>query len=213
MGHSYAGDAMLWQLIYSCDVSQSVKEIVFWELTEWLRRTHLSKKVKLSCTQRSFSSHLTDSLYTVRNKLLEKYIGILGRVNHCGFMALVAFSLASHCSGWTLGCFSVAHQHHYPNVKTSTDIYASQELHNIHGCYVQTSLHYADTLDCLVYFFFPSLHRSPCTIWSGLVPVYNRIWPGSHVRYDLDAFWCTISILEPHILRYLVLGELRFPST
>ena len=34
MGHSYAGDAMLWQLIYSCDVSQSVKEIVFWELTE-----------------------------------------------------------------------------------------------------------------------------------------------------------------------------------
>ena len=133
MGHSYAGDAMLWQLIYSCDVSQSVKEIVFWELTEWLRRTHLSKKVKLSCTQRSFSSHLTDSLYTVRNKLLEKYIGILGRVNLCGFMALVAFSLASHCSGWTLGCFSVAHQYHYPDVKTSTDIYASQELHNIHG--------------------------------------------------------------------------------
>ena len=34
----------------------------------------------------------------------------------------------------------------------------------------------------------------------------------AHVRYDLGAsivMSCMISILEPHILRYLVLGELR----
>ena len=84
---------------------------------------------------RRFTSHFTDSLYTVGNKLLEKYIRILGHVNHCRFMVLVAFSLASHCSGWTLGCFSVAHQYHYLNAKTSSDIYANQELHNIHGAY------------------------------------------------------------------------------
>ena len=52
---------------------------------------------------------------------------------------------------------------------------------------------YADTSDCLVSFL-----SNPFTV--------------AHVRYDLGAFIvtsCTISILEPHILRYLVLGELR----
>ena len=69
---------------------------------------------------------------------------------------------------------------------------------------------YADTLDCLVYFFF-----YPYTV--------------AHVRYDLAASFlfypvrydltasfalpCTISILEPRILRYLVLGGFRSLST
>ena len=35
----------------------------------------------------------------------------------------------------------------------------------------------------------------------------------AHVQYDLDAFSCTISISEPHILQYLVLGEFRSLST
>ena len=103
-------------------------------------------------------------------------------------------------------------------------------------CYVWTSSYYTDKLDCLVYFFlFPS-HRSPCTIQSGLVPLYDTIWSCSLVRYDLvlfpctirsglvplyDTIWscslvrydlamfsCTISISEPRILRYSVLGEL-----
>ena len=38
----------------------------------------------------------------------------------------------------------------------------------------------------------PSLHRSPCTIWSGLVLVYDMIWSCSRVRYDLVLFLCTI---------------------
>ena len=62
---------------------------------------------------------------------------------------------------------------------------------------------YADTSDCLVSFFFNPAHRSPCTIRSeGLFLV----------RYDLQASFlsvCTISISEPRILRYLVLGEFR----
>ena len=44
-------------------------------------------------------------------------------------------------------------------------------------------------------------------------PMYDTIWFGSYVRCDLTWFSCTISILEPHILRYIVLGELRSPST
>ena len=66
---------------------------------------------------------------------------------------------------------------------------------------------YADTLDCLVYFFlFPST-------------MYDMIWRpllSYPVRYDLKAscvLLCTISISEPRILRYLVLGEFRSLST
>ena len=69
---------------------------------------------------------------------------------------------------------------------------------------------YADTSDCLVYFFFFSLHRSPCTIRSG------DTFLASRVRYDLttrSTLFCTISISEPCILRYLVLGEFRSLST
>ena len=65
---------------------------------------------------------------------------------------------------------------------------------------------YADTSDCLVFFLSNSFHRSPCTIRSDELPM------AFHVRYDLEAsiaLLCTISISEPHILRYLVLGELR----
>ena len=49
-------------------------------------------------------------------------------------------------------------------------------------CYIWTSLHYADTSDCLVYFLlFPSSK-----------PMYDMIWLGSRVQYDLAWFSCTI---------------------
>ena len=61
-------------------------------------------------------------------------------------------------------------------------------------CYDSTRLHYLCRYIGLPRFFSPrSHHRSP-------------------VRYDLATYFrcfCTISISEPHILRYLVLGELR----
>ena len=69
---------------------------------------------------------------------------------------------------------------------------------------------YADTLDCLVSFSLIPLHRSPCTIRSDDFLVART------VRYDLAASFvllCTISISEPLILRYLVLGEFRSLST
>ena len=69
-------------------------------------------------------------------------------------------------------------------------------------CYVRTSFYYADTLDCLVYFYFslPSIEACvrydlalfPCTIRSGCVLVYNMIWLCSRVQYDLAVFSCTI---------------------
>ena len=73
-------------------------------------------------------------------------------------------------------------------------------------CYVQTSLYHADTSDCFVYF---SLSLT-------LKPMYDTIWWIHFVRYDLAALFdplCTISISEPRILRYLVLGGLRPLST
>ena len=51
------------------------------------------------------------------------------------------------------------------------------------SCYVWTSLHYADTLDCLVYFFFP---------FPSLKPMYNMTKSHSRVRYDLVLFLRTI---------------------
>ena len=72
-------------------------------------------------------------------------------------------------------------------------------------CYDRTSLTYADTSDCIVYFLSSDIpHRSPCTIRS------LRCFP---VRYDLSSLSCTISISEPPLLRYLVLGEYRSLST
>ena len=49
-----------------------------------------------------------------------------------------------------------------------------------------------------------SLHRSPCTIRSCGSCLYDTI---------LSIIRCTISISEPHILRYSVLGEFRSLST
>ena len=43
--------------------------------------------------------------------------------------------------------------------------------------------------------------------------LYNMISGLSCVRYDLACLLCTISISEPPLLRYLVLGEYRSPST
>ena len=60
------------------------------------------------------------------------------------------------------------------------------------------------------FFSLPSLHHSPCTIRSSGLRLFH------HVRYDLAASFalpCTISISEPRILRYLVLGEFRSLST
>ena len=68
-----------------------------------------------------------------------------------------------------------------------------RKINSLALCYIQTSFYHADTSDCLVYFFsFPH--------------------PEAHVRYNLAALLslvCTISISEPRILQYLVLGELR----
>ena len=58
--------------------------------------------------------------------------------------------------------------------------------------HVTSGLHftYADTSDCIIsYLFLPNTE--------------------AHVQYDLEAVTCTIQILEPHILQYLVLGEFR----
>ena len=93
----------------------------------------------------------------------------------------------------------------HPEQAAASHYRPQENLHANHPhCYVQTSIHYADTLDCIVYFSF----SFPST-----KPVYDMIWLCSCIRYDLAAFWCTISISEPHILQHLVLGELRFPST
>ena len=60
-----------------------------------------------------------------------------------------------------------------------------RKINSLALCYIQTSFYHADTSDCLVYFFLsPSLHRSPCMIRSGLVPVYNTIWLRSSVQYQ-----------------------------
>ena len=66
---------------------------------------------------------------------------------------------------------------------------------------------YADMSDCLISFPFDSPHCSPCTIRS------SDFLVACTVRYDLVVLSCTISISEPLILRYLVLGEFRSLST
>ena len=66
----------------------------------------------------------------------------------------------------------------------------------------------AGTLDCIVSFLI-SLHRSPCTIQSHVLFVYDMISRLVHVRYNLSMPHCMISISEPLLLRYLVLGEFR----
>ena len=62
---------------------------------------------------------------------------------------------------------------------------------------------HTDTSDCLALFSFLLT----------LKPMYDMTWRVLYVRYDLATFCCTISILEPHILWYSVLGELRSLST
>ena len=89
-----------------------------------------------------------------------------------------------------------------------------------HQCYVRTSLYFADTSDCLVSFSTPPFIKAHVR--------YNLM---TCVRYDsISAFdwplYCTmqsgvwlvlsqstISILEPPLQRYLVLGELQSLST
>ena len=62
---------------------------------------------------------------------------------------------------------------------------------------------YADTSDCTVSFsYFPPPK-----------PMYDTILRLVYVRYDLVALSCMISISEPPLLRYLVLGEFRSLST
>ena len=57
--------------------------------------------------------------------------------------------------------------------------------------------------------FSPPSHWSPCTIQSCGLSMYDTISRLFHVRYDLTSLSCTISISEPPLLRYLVLGEYR----
>ena len=52
-----------------------------------------------------------------------------------------------------------------------------------------------------------------CTIRSGVSFVYDTILRLGWIRCDLATRFGTISISEPHILRYLVVGELRSLST
>ena len=59
------------------------------------------------------------------------------------------------------------------------------------------------------FLFLISPHRSPCTIQSCDLSLYDMIWHLVSVRYDLWVLLCTISILKPPLLRYLVLGEFR----
>ena len=81
------------------------------------------------------------------------------------------------------------------------------EEDHIHlDCYVWTSPYYTDTLDCFVSFSHSLT----------LKPLYDTIWWVYLVRYNLTTLLglvCTISISEPCILRYLVLGALRSLST
>ena len=67
--------------------------------------------------------------------------------------------------------------------------------------------------------FTTQIHRTasfPFSLSLTLKPMYDTIWWIHSVQYNLVALFgpfCTISISEPHILRYLVLGELRSLST
>ena len=63
------------------------------------------------------------------------------------------------------------------------------------------------------FLFSPPPHRSPCTIQSRISPVCNMISCFVHVQYDLWVLLCMISISEPPLLQYLVLGEFRSLST
>ena len=76
------------------------------------------------------------------------------------------------------------------------------------GLHLPTQLHRTAS-----FFFLTSLHRSPCTIRSRVSSMYDTISRLFHVRYDLSSLSCTISISEPPLLRYSVLGEYRSPST
>jgi hypothetical protein len=71
--------------------------------------------------------------YNARNKLLEKYIGILGHVNRCSFMVLVAFLLVHYCAERTLRCFLVASKLSLSQHDIFTDIYASQDPYYDNG--------------------------------------------------------------------------------
>ena len=75
---------------------------------------------------------------------------------------------------------------------------ASYPIHS--KCYDQTLAYYADTLDCIIFLSFPSLHRSPCMIWSRGSPLYDMILWFSLVRYDLVA--SLYAILSPHFNLY-----------
>ena len=80
---------------------------------------------------------------------------------------------------------------------------------------------YADTLDCIIspHSFltlkpvYDMIWRLPVYDMIWRLPVYDMIWRLSWIRCDLATRLGTISISEPHILRYLVVGELRSLST
>ena len=128
---------------------------------------------------------------------------------------------------WTDPLFGLHHPHHFsyqlpkfphqhPDMEDLEGWYPSYQSplspperlhHKVHVMFWLDFIHHADTSDCYVYFFFlpyiEALYDMISQLLNGF-PLYNTIWWSS---------WCTISILEPRILRYLVSGELQSPST
>ena len=144
---------MLCQLIHGCDASQSQRDIVFWQLTKQLRCINLSKTFIWTTTQRSFTSPFTDSLHTLGNKPLQKYIGIMGHVNYCRFTVLLAFSFTPCCTIQMLSCFLVAHWYHDLDIITSGGVHLNWDLHNSNGAYIFYTYWYIVSIsvfsDCL----------------------------------------------------------------
>ena len=110
---------------------------------------------------------------------------------------------------WRLWEGSHCRQHVAGSTKKGSGTWFTRTLH--------LDFTHTDTSDCLVSFFLLLLTLKPmydkiwwlvsCTIRS------RRVLAESCVQYNLMTRSCMISISEPHILRYLVLGELRSLST
>ena len=96
---------------------------------------------------------------------------------------------------------------HHVQVRASTHCEVHhQPLHVTIGLHSHTQIHRTASF---TFFFLTSVHRSPCTIRSCWRSMYDTILLAFPVRYDLESLSCTISISEPPLLRYAVLGEYR----
>ena len=98
-----------------------------------------------------------------------------------------------------------------------SEIYSFSVSHGLFLMLRSDFTFFADTLDCLLSFFLP-LPITEALYDTDLVTLYDTIRsPAGGVcrEYDmiLSRLSCTISISEPLLLRYSVLGELRSLST